>query len=61
MDVFRQRSWEQDAQLGLALFPLEHQELLIVEDILAVPIYLKELVSPLHYYPQLLYFFILRI
>jgi hypothetical protein len=45
MDDFCQRSWEQDAQLGLALSPFEHQEVPLEEDILAVPIYLKELVS----------------
>jgi hypothetical protein len=61
MDDFCQRSWEQDGQLGLALSPLEHQELPLEEDVLAVPIYLKEPVSPLHYYPQLLYLRILGI
>ena len=45
MDDFCQRSWEQDAQLGLALSPLEHQEVPLEEDVLAVPIYLKEPVS----------------
>jgi hypothetical protein len=38
MDDFCQRSWEQDAQLGLALSPLEHQEVPLEEDVLAVPV-----------------------
>jgi hypothetical protein len=49
MDDFCQRSWEQDGQLGLALSSLEYQEVPLEEDVLAVPIYLKE---PVQYKEQ---------